>query len=944
MSRTLLRYALILILVCPLMAVGFYTATQARLATLTKTSDSRGRKKKLNYHPTATQTGNRNTSSPNSNTGGNSNNSNSNATANSGNNNSSNANSTANANGTGEANVNDNSAGKDNGITVGQPKQFDERTLTLMLQGFENRLALTQFPDPNALYANVGRFGGASATTTSMALSVRGPATPTVATTLGNTVNSGTNNSVINDITQNTNNSTSVTQNANSSTTNTSSGDSVVDKTTNSSGTTGSTSNTFQQQITQPGLAPPTAAAPPQTSFYSYQPQFGISAQDLLAEQTALFYQITNLRLLLDRSLSDRISFTPKDGFNIGSKRDQIVIGFQITIEAEHKDAVAESEIAITGPDVSLVSLLPMDKTYNVASVTKSSKAVDVGAVVQLIGVGAAVGKTQESIYLIKDTDTVSLERPVDNSEIGKTIKFAWQFRPVLGQRTVEPGRRQVFALISVPQGGDVMRALKVTATTKWRRYDRKLKSVGDLVSGTTTNVQYRDQTPNLSDPSSADFGLKPYIFNVGWNDTGTGQVLAIVEGSGFTPDTSLVLGNTVLNRPENGLTVANERRMIILAPAQLLARSLPLLVGRYGTTEFTRPKCMSYPDILPTPTPATTATSSQANGVAATASTTSYDQCVPGLVRMVETYSSDLKLEKPQFRPRDASNFEVTLTLKAQDETKGVDMPYRFKYHRPVVVIGDRVFGLSDAPFISTVYDPKDETQKQKKSVSFTFVAPAQLLANHRTLTVKEFLWNHGELSTDYTLSDRFNATGVTTLGSNGEKVQLAISGSGFSNKVRVMVGDVPFQLDCKGTPDCVSGLWLNADDGTATLLTLSPTKAQMKDVKHIIVLQGKAPPQTLALTQPPPPVPTAKIIKPSEPFNIGEGDSRQIRFEGANFESIKKVLFRKQDVDAKPDPDDKTAYLVTLEEPLTKGTGTKELVFVMKDDKEVRFTVIVK
>jgi hypothetical protein len=169
----------------------------------------------------------------------------------------------------------------------------------------------------------------------------------------------------------------------------------------------------MQQQITQPGLAPPIAAAPAQTSLYTYAPTFGISAQDLLTEQTALFYQITNLRLLLDRSLTDRLTFTPTESGSKTSARDQIVIGFQMTIDAAHKDAVAESEVTITGTDVSLVSLLPMDKTYNVASVTKSSKSVDVGAVVQLIGVGAAVGKTQESIYLIKDADTVSLERPV---------------------------------------------------------------------------------------------------------------------------------------------------------------------------------------------------------------------------------------------------------------------------------------------------------------------------------------------------------------------------------------------------------------------------------------------------------------------------------------------------------------------------------------------------
>jgi hypothetical protein len=77
---------------------------------------------------------------------------------------------------------------------------------------------------------------------------------------------------------------------------------------------------------------------------------------------------------------------------------------------------------------VSLVSLLPRDKTYNVASVTKDSKAIDMGAVVQFIGVGASASKTQESVYLVKDTDTVALER---SSQIN-SAKFAWQFSPGL--------------------------------------------------------------------------------------------------------------------------------------------------------------------------------------------------------------------------------------------------------------------------------------------------------------------------------------------------------------------------------------------------------------------------------------------------------------------------------------------------------------------------------
>lgn len=917
MSKTSPRSALILILIWPLMAAGFYTLTQARVAT---------------------QTGNRNTASSNSNT-------NSNGKANTGGdanvnrypganpnpNMVTNANTvttpTANANAvtTPPAKVNNaNAGGKDNGITVGLPKQFDERTLTLMLQSLENRLAQTQFPDPTGLFANVGRFGGATASTSSLAVSVRGPSTPTVATTLGSTSNNNTTSSLTNEVTQNTNNSTSVgpigtTTNV-GTTTNT--GESLIDKTTNSSGTTGSTSNTMQQQITQPGLAPPTAVAPAQTSLYTYQPTFGISSQDLLTEQTALFYQITNLRLLLDRSLTDRITAArTEDGITKTSGRDQIVVGFQITIDAAHKDAVAEAEVSLTGPDVSLVALLPMDKTYNVASVTKSSKSVDVGAVVQLIGVGVAAGKTQESIYLIKDADTVSLERPVSAGELGKTVKFSWQFRPVLGRRTVEPGRRQVFALLSVPVGVDA-RALKVSATTKWRRYDRKVQLVGGLVSGTEPGEQYSNKDFDVRDPYITDFSLKPFVSRISWNDTGNGQVLAVAEGGGFTPDTSLILGNTVLNR-QNGLTVANEQRLVVLAPGQLLAQWLPTLMSRYGTAEFERSRCVYYPDATPPTTPDS--------------------KCGKKEWDMSEPYG-DLTLAKPEIKARDAVNSEVTVTLKAVDQTKGVNIPYRFKYHRPVVVIGGRVFGLSDAPFISTTYAPEDA--EMKRSVSFTFVVPTQLLANSKSVTVKEFLWNLGVLSTDFTLSDRFTATGVTTLGLNGDKVQLAVSGGGFSKDVKVLVGDVPYMVNCKDAqdkdvPDCFKGVWVNAEDGTGTLLTLSPTKAQMKDVKYIVVLQGKAQPQALALTQPPPPVPTAKIITPAQPYEIGKNDSRQIRFEGANFESIKKVLFLGKEVEAKPDPDDKTVYLITLEPPLTSDTGTRQLVFVMKDEKEVRFDV---
>lgn len=376
----------------------------------------------------------------------------------------------------------------ENGITVGKPKQFDERTLTVMLQDLENKLTRSQFPDPTALYAATGRFAGATATTSSLALSVRGPSTPSIVTTVGSTDKQ----------TSGTTSGSGTEQTETVGGTN----PSKTDKETTSSGSTtaNETSNTNQQVTTHGSFAAPTATAPNQTSMFPFQPQFGISAQDLLAEQTSLFYQIANLRLLLDRSITDRVKIKNEGSTTKLETRDQVVVGFQISIDAAHKDAIAEAEITITGPDVSLVSLMPQDKTYNVASVTKDSKAIDMGAVVQFVGVGANIGKTQESLYLVKDTDTVALERAAD-------------------ERT---------------------------------QYENAVLAIG---GNSTTEEQ-----------------LKPFISTVEWSDVGNGQVLAVVEGDGFTPGTQIVLGNNVLDSPEKGLTIANEKRLIVVTQGQLLA------------------------------------------------------------------------------------------------------------------------------------------------------------------------------------------------------------------------------------------------------------------------------------------------------------------------------------------------------------------------------------
>lgn len=812
----------------------------------------------------------------------------------------------------------------DNGITVGQPKQFDERTLSLMLQGLENKLAQTQFPDPSGLYGNVGRFGGATASTSSLALSVRGPSAPSVVTTTGSGTNNGTNSSVLQETMQTT------TVNPDGTITVTGG------NTSNTSGATGENTTTNQQVTTRGEFAPPPAAAALQTSVYSYQPQFGIASQDLLAEQTSLFYQIVNLRLLLERSLTDRLRVQPGDPSAtdkekqlaiISLRRDQIVIGFEITINSTYKDAVAEAEISVEGAgkkDVSLVSLLPQEKTYNVASVTKDSKAIDVGAVVQFIGVGASAGKTQESMYLVKDTDTVALERPSNGTN---NVKFAWQFRPVLGRRTVEPGRRQVYALVSVPNilNSDGYWTGKITATTRWRRYDKKTKIVGAEINGSANDPQYDKVALIVGNSTLTESALKPTIRSLSYTDVGNGQILLIAEGDGFTPDTSIVLGDKVLSRREDGLTIANERRLMILAPGQMLSQttSPPLIIGRYGATDLKRPLMMFYDEIV--------------DGKAAGDGVT-----------VKEPYKGR-SLTLPYIKAVDSVNSEVTVRLVSDvPNEKFADL---FKYHSPVVLIGSKVFGLSDSPFISKRYSDTENPVKLdwcpngKHCAALTFVAPTTLLTGNSSLTFKEFLWNEHPLTVNFVPQSSFAASGLITLGTNGDKTQLAIIGGNFSSDVRVFVGDAEFGLKCQPSEsNCAepsNNLTLNA---LGTVITLSPTKAQIKDIKHLLITQGEAQPQVLALTAPPPTVPKTKIVSPS-PLTVAAGSSREEKLAGVNLESIKKIIdFDGKEIFFNVDKEDKNLLLLQIPPFLTGQTGEKQIKLIMKDDETVLFTIVVK
>lgn len=256
-----------------------------------------------------------------------------------------------------------------NGISVGRPKVFDNRTLTLMLESLSDSLRNLQFVDPKALAAAFNLVQGFQTTESTSSVSVTTLPIPGLKQeTVTNTGNANAAGNPLPNTTQQT-----TTKNR----------------------------DTLTPQ-------PPTLDTTP--TFSGFKPNYGENASDLLSDQVNLSYQIFNLRMLLERSLSDRLEGD--------EPRLQAVLGFNVTIDPPRtaNDAVAVVEITLiqvadpagtgqsdpaeTKPEasadaadkpttpLSLVAVMPQEKTYNAAALSTKSHAFAGSAVAKIIQVG----------------------------------------------------------------------------------------------------------------------------------------------------------------------------------------------------------------------------------------------------------------------------------------------------------------------------------------------------------------------------------------------------------------------------------------------------------------------------------------------------------------------------------------------------------------------------
>jgi len=460
-----------------------------------------------------------------------------------------------------------------NGIIVTAPKIYDDSALVLMLNAARLKLATLQAFDQTGLTSRIGAVTGATLSQQSISGQILGPPIPQAVTqslgatgstqTVGTAGNTGT---------------TQTTTGPNGTTT--------VQTIGNTSGQNVTTNAGLPVENVTTTIAPQSAAVPtgPQLSAALPSTGFNISSLNALNEMMQLNYEITNLQLLLEGSLTDRYIEGTRD------IKPKTTLGFSITIQnpENFRDAVAVLEVEAVNPKLpagqpderelpAVTAILPREKTYNVANISDKMMSFGGGVVTQVINGGFSYLHGRKNYFIVQDQDTLAMMR---ESSDDKSTVFSWQFRPVLGQRVVTAGLKQTFVQLAAPIEADAGCFGSLKIKTYWRKLDRKRNVLGDVIPETLrisdlNPISRIDQTPIPKD--------------VSYKDLGSGMVVASVKGE-FLPGTYVRIGNNYYREGSPGFTWELSRIRFV-ANAADVARFSAFLVSRDGKeTEIVDP------------------------------------------------------------------------------------------------------------------------------------------------------------------------------------------------------------------------------------------------------------------------------------------------------------------------------------------------------------------
>ncbi len=700
-------------------------------------------------------------------------------------------------------------------------------------------------------------------------------------------------------------------------------------------------------------LAPTIPAAPSYTAPAT-PGVIGQSSADSLVEQVQLSAQLQVYQLLLQGAQSDTLFLQNSRAV---ANRAQTTIGFPISIDPprQFRHAVAEVRILIEPfpsptssetPAVSIVSLLPSQKTYNVAKITSKQRSFGGAAVIeQVASVGASAGKSKDRLYLAKDTDTVALQydhpsvhplrsplpdqaltgieaavrmqrldecdnawyalddadgRAVldDKNSRDNSVLFGWQFRPVLGADYVAGGPRLVFAQLALPEAlGDRKFLPAVLVQTRWREYDEKRQVVGPVFHSSCT------VTP-IYDPVILEDPLR--VHDTTWDDVGNGVLKIRAHGSFFSPAITMQNGNKSYS-PVN--TDGHEIQFYAPAKDLLLNGEIKLLSNTGSSTSLTIPSTdpqhcrLDSTSMWAIP---------QADGTA----------------RVTMIVNSGKKFEEQKIQPH------------------------------PLVLIGTDVYGLKEKPF-------QDPSFCDSKDVClYHFTAPTDSLRAAGSYYVRDISWSNSSLSNTIRFTpfmaklsmysqDASKSTPApvaadakmvsrnvvrpktapppkpaitpVTFMIAGTNLKYLTDQDVFDMKVYTMgaaEGIVPSKLSVLSDTQALLTLpW--TPTGKTITLAWSPSHWPLNKEAPLawdLTLPGKEPPA---------------VIAPSPSF-LYAGDSRTVTYTGVDFSNVQSVAFEgATSLPFKPSSDNPQSMDVVVTTSVTKEPGHKELIATTRDSK---------
>jgi hypothetical protein len=458
------------------------------------------------------------------------------------------------------------SAQQDNGIHVGSPKVYDSRELTLMLDNLSQQLQNKNFIDPKALAAALGNIQGYQNSDFSLSAFANGAVGPEAASVFAG-AGAGT---ATPPGSTGTSNAPTVTIN--------------VAPTLNA----GSSPATSAAATTAPTpLGPQPPALPALQTPPNYNPTFGSNGSDLLSDEVNLTYQLYNVRMLLDRSLTDRL--------HAKEARLQAVVGFDIDLEpdknATNAAAIVQVSAKMVSPApvdakcdadgaISLVALMPEEGSHNAATLSQSAYGFGGAIASSVFSFGVAGQKRSQVFYLYRDMDTLSFEQP---PTANTPLTFGWQFRPVLGSKSVDPGLRHMLVVLGLPcsDTGATIPQIITTVTTNWQRYDSKTRTISPK-RPSQTQVGSAVFSSDVPSTESSQERLKPQVSKVSWYPTDAADGVAIVTGDNFFPGTTVRLGNKSLSSTVDGLTIKSDKELELSVPLSAAVVG-GVVSGRYG-------------------------------------------------------------------------------------------------------------------------------------------------------------------------------------------------------------------------------------------------------------------------------------------------------------------------------------------------------------------------